>query len=388
MSQDQVPHVQEGAFSRFCVYVGEGENVSAAVTKSSDGTLYFHGAGKVQASTYPQDMRLQRMLGHITALTCKDPQDVLVVACGAGVTAGAFVPYPEVKHITICDIERLVPTEVTPMFGKENHYVVGGLGKEHPQDTNRVKVVYDDGRHFVRTTNQKFDIITSDPIDPWVKGCAALNTVEYYQMCRDHLKPGGVMALWIPLYENSQDSANSVLTTFFQVFPKGILWSNDFSGAGYDAVLYGQVGADPKDPKQDGTHINVDEMQSFINNHAEIQACGASVFSSLQSVGFGGGRTMFDLTTAPSNGAAIDLLSTYAGQAPDLKAWMNKDLINSDDNLRLQYLAGWALNQQIGSQILGKILEHYRFPDEIFTGSPESIAALRQALRDQARPEK
>ena len=57
-------------------------------------------------------------------------------------------------------------------------------------DGKEVKVVYDDGRHFLRTTREKFDVITSDPIDPWVKGCAALNTVEYYQMCRDHLNAG------------------------------------------------------------------------------------------------------------------------------------------------------------------------------------------------------
>src|SRR6185503_423147 len=76
---------------------------------------------------------------------------------------------------------------------------------------DKTNVIIDDGRHFIRTTDKKFDIITSDPIDPWVKGCAALNTVEYYQMCKQHLKPGGVIALWIPLYESSQDTAKSVI---------------------------------------------------------------------------------------------------------------------------------------------------------------------------------
>ena len=61
-------------------------------------------------------------------------------------------------------------------------------------------MIYDDGRHFLRTTHEKFDIITSDPIDPWVKGCAALSTVEYYRMCLDHLNPGGNVCLWMPLY--------------------------------------------------------------------------------------------------------------------------------------------------------------------------------------------
>ncbi len=180
----------------YCTYVGEGTNVSVAVTETRDGVRSFHGAGKIQASTLPADMRLQRMLGHLPALLHRKPESVLVVACGAGVTAGSFVLHPDVKRIVICDIEPLVPTTVTPMFGNENYHVVDGIAGENPHTVNgkQVQVVYDDGRHFLRTTREKFDIITSDPIDPWVKGCAALNTVEYYEMCRDHLNPGGASA--------------------------------------------------------------------------------------------------------------------------------------------------------------------------------------------------
>ena len=179
----------------YCTYVGEGRDVSVAVSLNhSTGVRSFHGAGKVQASSKPDDMRLQRMLGHIPALLHKKPESVLVVACGAGVTAGSFLVHPDVKRIVICDIEPLVPTVVTPMFGEENYHVVDGIARRTPTMVNgkQVEVIYDDGRHFLRTTKEKFDIITSDPIDPWVKGCAALNTVEYYQMCRDHLNPGGV----------------------------------------------------------------------------------------------------------------------------------------------------------------------------------------------------
>ncbi len=221
----------------FCTYVGEGTNVSVAVTMTREGVRSFHGAGKIQASTQPADMRLQRMLGHIPALVHKKPESVLVVACGAGVTAGTFVLHPDVKRIVICDIEPLVPTIVTPMFGEENYHVVDGIARENPHTVNgkQVEVVYDDGRHFLRTTREKFDIITSDPIDPWVKGCAALNTVEYYQMCRDHLNPGGSVCLWIPLYESNLETTKSVIATFFQVFPHGILWSNERESYDSDA---------------------------------------------------------------------------------------------------------------------------------------------------------
>ena len=346
----------------YCNYVGEGTNVSVAVTTTWEGVRSFHGAGKVQASTRTTDMRLQRMLGHIPALLHKKPQSVLVVACGAGVTAGSFIVHPEVKRIVICDIEPLVPKVVTPMFGEENYHVVDGIAQENPHMVNgkQVEVVYDDGRHFLRTTHEKFDIITSDPIDPWVKGCAALNTVEYYQMCRDHLNPGGSVSLWIPLYESNLETTKSVIATFFQVFPNGIVWSNEREGYGYDAILFGQV---------EPTVIDVDALQTRLNlpDHEAVK-------QSLRDVEFGEGELE----------EGIDLLSTYAGQAPMMKEWSRGAQINTDRNLRLQYLAGMWLNSSMGEQTLASIRAYYQFPDKTFIGSPERIRLLKQ-LRNRPR---
>jgi spermidine synthase len=331
-----------GPADTYCTYMGEGLNGSVAVTLKTDGIRSFHSAGKVQASNEPRDMRLQRMLGHISALAHPEPKSVLVVACGAGVTAGSFIPHPSVKRIVICDIEPLVPKNVAPMFKVENYDVV---------NDPRVEIVKDDGRHFIRTTKEKFDIITSDPIDPWVKGCAALNTVEYYEMCKAHLNPGGVVSLWIPLYESNSDTIKSVLATFYKVFPNGILWSNDIDGEGYDTVLFGQV---------EPTRIDVDKLQERLDrlDHAMVKR-------SLEEVGFH---------------SAADLLATYAGQASDLQEWMRDAQINTDRNLRLQYLAGMCLNNYQGRQLLSGITRYYRFPDNIFIGSGQSKQELRNQL--------
>jgi len=357
----------------FCTYVGEGRNVSVAVTNTRAGVRSFHGAGKIQASNLPADMRLQRMLGHIPALVHKKPESVLVVACGAGVTAGSFVVHPDVKRIVICDIEPLVPTTVTPMFGKENYHVVDGIAQENPHTVNgkQVEVIYDDGRHFLRTTREKFDVITSDPIDPWVKGCAALNTVEYYQMCKEHLNPGGSVSLWIPLYESNLETSKSVIATFFKVFPDGIIWSNEREGQGYDAVLFGQ--AEP-------TVIDVDELQKRLDrpDHRPVK-------ESLREVGFGSLRLVSDELVQGE--VAIDLLATYAGQAHQLQDWSRDAQINTDRNLRLQYLAGMWLNSYMGTEILNSILAYYQFPDETFVGSPASVQALREALEGAGRRE-
>jgi spermidine synthase len=361
-----------------CMYVGEGMNVSVAVTRSSTGARFFHGAGKVQASSQPQDMRLQRMLGHLSALTCKNPaqvQDVLVVACGAGVTAGSFVPYPSVRRITICDIEPLVPKIVTPMFGPENYHVVDGIDKANPHRVNGkdVTVVYDDGRHYIRTlpANARFDVITSDPIDPWVKGSAALNTVEFYEMCKSHLKPGGVMSLWMPLYESSTESAKSLISTFFQVFPNGMLFSNDEHFEGYDAVLLGQAEA---------SAINVDVVQQLLDSAEYLP-----VRQSLTEVGFGSGIAHPEM---PSQSVAIELLATFAARATDLRPWMQKAQINRDKDLRLQYLAGMWFNSYQSTKILQDLISYYRFPNNVFTGSSDMISSLKQALYFSGRREK
>ncbi len=326
----------------FCTYLGEGLNGSVAVTRWKSGVRNFHSAGKVQASNDPHDMRLQRLLGHLAALVHPKPESVLVVACGAGVTAGTFVLHPDLQRLVICDIESLVPQHVAPLFEKENYGVV---------NDPRTQVVFDDGRHFVRTTKEQFDIITSDPIDPWVKGCAALNTVEYYEMCKAHLKPGGVMTLWIPLYESNADTTKSLIATFFKVFPHGILWSNDKDGEGYDAVLLGQV---------EPTRIDVDALQDRLNrpDHARVK-------QSLAQVGFQ---------------SVVGLLATYAGQAPDLQGWMQDAQINTDHNLRLQYLAGMWLNSYQGSEILADIHRYCKFPDQLFLGSGQRRQMLRLAI--------
>jgi spermidine synthase len=353
-----------GVANWHCALVMEGMNVSVAVSEDKDSYRYFHGAGKVQASTHPQDMRLQRMLGHLTMLARDDPdsvQSVLVVACGAGVTAGSFVPYPSVQRIIICDIEPLVPKYVTPMFARENYNVVADP---------RTQVILDDGRHFIRTTKEKFDVITSDPIDPWVKGCAALNTREYYQMCKDHLNPGGICALWFPLYQSDAATAKSGIATFFDVFPDGIIWSNDSSGEGYDMVLFGQ--AEPAEK------INVDRMQDWLNAHPAVR-------KSLEDVNFGARRPVGNAQYGVAPEVAVDLLATYAGQAGDLADWLQGAQINTDLNLRLQYLAGLSLNLNQSKELLDDILLYYKYPDNLFEGSDERVAALKKVLEASGR---
>ncbi len=217
------------------LYTGEGINSSIAISQWNDGAVQFHVSGKVEASTEPYDMRLQRMLGDMPALFHQgEPHSVLIVGFGAGVTAGSFVPFPSIKRIVICEMEPLIPPVATKYFGKENYNVM---------NDPRVQIVYDDARHFVLTSNEKFDIITSDPIHPWVKGSATLYSKEYFDLVKQHLNPGGIVTQWVPLYETDVKTVKSEVATFFDAFPNGSIWGNDNNGTGYDTALLGQVEA-------------------------------------------------------------------------------------------------------------------------------------------------
>ena len=332
---------------RKILFVGEGLNASVAVTEMPDGVRNFHVSGKVEASTDPRDMRMQRMLGHLPALLHPKPRSVLVVGCGAGITAGSFVAYAEITNIVICEIEPLIPGKVAPYFSRENYDVL-----KDP----RVHVVYDDARHYVLTTTEKFDVITSDPIHPWVKGAATLYTKEYFESCRQHLNPGGLVAQWVPLYESNAGVVKSELATFFQVFPSGTLWSNNDAGQGYDTVVLG--GLEPMT-------IDVDELRRRLDRNG-------AVAQSLRDVGFK---------------SAVGLLETYAGQGPDLAPWLQRAEINRDRNLRLQYLAGMAANLYDEAAIGDEMLFYRRYPENLFCGSEESLQTLRAALKQPKRNE-
>jgi spermidine synthase len=325
------------------LYVAEGMNSSIAYSKYDGVTTYFHVSGKTEASAEPQDMRLQRLLGHLPALLHKDPKSVLVVGCGAGVTAGTFVVHPEVEHITICEIEPLIPPASARYFANENHNVM---------HDPRTRIVYDDARHYVLTSTEKFDIITSDPIHPWVKGIAPLYSTEYFELVKKHLNPGGFVTQWVPLYESNVETVQSEIATFFEAFPNGTVWGNlNTDGQGYDVVLVGQI---------DPLKIDVDEIKQRLER-PEYKRVAAS----LREVGYN---------------SVTDLLSTYAVQARDLRSWLRNAQINRDRNLRLQYLAGMGLDEYLAPVIYDQMLQHSSFPSNIFSGSPDLLRSLHTAI--------
>lgn len=327
------------------IFIGEGRNATLAVSQMPNGTRNYHNAGKVQASSTPEDMRLQRMLGHITTLLARDPKNVLVIGCGAGVTAGAVSINPDVQSQTIAEIEPLVPRVVSTYFKTENHGVI-----QNP----KVKVHLDDARHFLLTTHEKFDAITADPFDVWVKGSANLNTLEFYQEMKKHLNPGGVVTAWVAFYETDSAAFKSEIATFMKVFPYAMVFGNLSGGQGYDGVLVGS--AEP---------IVIDASAIEAKLHTPRYA---PVLQSLVDVNYG---------------SAVELFGTFAAHSSQLTNYLADAQINRDRNLRLQYLAGMAVNHYEQSQLYSDLKANGGWKEGLFRGDPATLEQLRQAIGER-----
>ena len=326
------------------LFVGEGVNSSVVITERA-GTRAFYVSGKSEASSALIDMRLQRMMGHLPALVhTQDPaaRSVLVVGFGAGVTAGSLVPYSDISRINICELEPLIPRASGEYFSKENNNVLHDI---------RTHVVYDDARHYILTAPDKFDIITTDPIHPWVKGSSTLFSKEYFELVRSHLNPGGVAAQWLPLYESDDETIKTELATFFSVFPNATVWSNFLDGDGYDLILLGSV---------DPPRIFLNDVQHMLEGPGY-----ARVTASLAEV---------------SIHSAAELAATYAGRARDLAPYISGAPVNMDLNMRLQYLAGLGVNSVAAPRIYRDILSFRSFPEDMFSGRGEALDELREMI--------
>jgi len=236
---------------------------------------------------------------------------------------------------------------VARFFGFENHGVL---------DDPRVQVVYDDARHFVLTTREKFDIITSDPIHPWIKGSAALYSSEYFRMCRDRLNPGGLITQWVPLYESTPETVKSELATFFSVFPNGSIWATTSTAWAMTSSCWGRTG------RFSSTWTSSKRGLARPDHQAAAQ--------SLTDVGFT---------------SSFGLFSTYAGRGPDFRDWLKDAAINRDRNMRLQYLAGLGLNTAQSVRIYDEILRRRTYPEGTITGREDKLALLRQMIGLKAK---
>jgi len=271
---------------------------------------------------------------------------LLIVAFGFKVAA---VPF----HMWAPDAYEGAPTPVTGFMAAgvkaAGHFTAVNEGVL--QDP-RVKLVVGDGRNAVQFAKEPYDVIISQPSNLWISGMSTLFTREFFAMASQRLTPGGVFCQWIQAYRMPLDDFRSLLRTFFEVFPHGSIWVNNIDGRGYDLVLLGQ--AEP-------TRIDLDELANRLAS-PEYE----TIAKSLRDINFN---------------SVSDLFATFAGQAQDFRPWLKDARINTDRNLRLQYLAGFGLNLYQANDIYKHMVAYGpRMPKNMFTGSSESLASLARLI--------
>jgi spermidine synthase len=288
--------VREAADNTDVLYYSEGAEATVSVIKVKGGEQAFITNGRVEASSHVQARQVQFTLGHLPLLLHPNPKDVLVVGLGSGMTAGATTVHPSVESVTLVEIEPQVKG-VARTFDAYNHHVL---------DSPKLKFVVNDGRNYLMTTTQTFDVITADPIHPWFRGAGSLYSSEYFALAAKHLRPGGIIAQWLPIYELSTADLASVVATFRQHFPHTLLWLTH-----YDAEIVGS--ADP---------FVIDE--AALNQRLAEPAIAAD----LKPV------TM---------GSAEELLSYFVMGTDGMKRFAEHAQLNTDDRPYLEYSAPFSI---------------------------------------------
>lgn len=187
----------------------------------------------------------------------------LGICCGTGRTFGSLLN-AGIPRLDLVEINRAVIDLSRKWFARSNHGVL----------TNpNVRVILDDGRNFVRYADAKYDLITLEPLQTSQKGVVYFYTKEFYCQARQRMNEGAVLCQWVPLYVPSPHEVKSICSTFIEVFPNSILWSN-----GEDAILLGYNTSGPRiDFDEPEVYsriavpaINKDLEQEFIANKYDV----------------------------------------------------------------------------------------------------------------------
>ncbi|HKZ06290.1 MAG TPA: fused MFS/spermidine synthase [Methylomirabilota bacterium] len=194
------------------VYYRDGASATVSVHREGSN-VFLRINGKTDAST-AEDMPTQLMLGHLPLLVHPEPKEVAVIGLGSGVTVAAVARYP-VTRVDVVEIEPAV-VEAVRFFSEVNDDVL--------RDP-RVRTVFADGRTFLLTSSPRFDVIVSEPSNPWIGGVASLFSEEFFRLARERLRPGGVMLQWLQAYGLSPDDLRMVVRTFRSAFPATTVWT-------------------------------------------------------------------------------------------------------------------------------------------------------------------
>lgn len=200
----------------------EGLTTTVSVEEQG-GFVFLRVNGKTDASS-GVDMPNQVLAGQLPVLFHPHPRDVLVIGLGSGVSVGSALRHP-LRSVTVVELERAVVTA--------SHFFDHVNGR--PLEDPRTRLVVNDARNYLLLTRDRFDVIISEPSNPWVTGAASLFTQDFFRLAKARLQPGGIFGQWVQLYGLTPEMLRTVFATFGSVFPYAAV----FHTTGGDTVLVG-----------------------------------------------------------------------------------------------------------------------------------------------------
>jgi spermidine synthase len=205
------------------------EDVATTVTVLNDGrTRYLYAGGKLDALSRSPS---QAQLGHLPMLLHPDPKRVLVIGLGSSETLASVLRHSGDFEVDCVEISPAVVEAAGSFFQRDRR----------PLEDSRLDLRIGDGRVHVAMTDRKYDVIISQPGNPWMAGASALFTQEFFQQVKDHLEPGGVASVWLQGFSASPESVDALIGTFTSVFEHADLWDTrvkgDFILTGYESPM-------------------------------------------------------------------------------------------------------------------------------------------------------
>ena len=213
---DMATFVRQATEGRKILFHRDGIDASVSVLEMNSAppqrSLIVNG--KADAST-ALDMPTQKLLGHLPMLLHPAPKRVLVVGIGSGCTVGAVLSHPGVTRVDVVEINPdIVPA--SHCFAEVN-----GRYWEDP----RVRIHVEDAKTFLQLSSEPYDVIISEPTNPWIAGVAGVFSREFFETCRGHLRPDGLFTQWIQSYELEDATFFLMHETVTSVFPFYTLWN-------------------------------------------------------------------------------------------------------------------------------------------------------------------
>ncbi|MBN1652359.1 MAG: fused MFS/spermidine synthase [Deltaproteobacteria bacterium] len=213
------------------------DGVSTTVSVERWGRHYaLKNNGKVDASN-GDDMTTQIMVAGYPLLlhpTGGAGLDVVIVGFGSGVTVGAALQFA-VRSIDVVELERSV-IEGSRFFSADNNLKYSLQCYPYVK-MRRLKIINDDGRNFLAATKKKYDVIVSEPSNPWLTGVSDLFTTDYFRITKRRLRPRGIYCQWVQLYEMSPENVKIIYRTFASHFKYVVAFSAEELAS--DTILLG-----------------------------------------------------------------------------------------------------------------------------------------------------